>query len=271
MAFNGLTKLQNLDISHNQLTIAPLLLHVKNTLQTLDLSWNRITHIGDTYFNLCWKINNVFLDNNQLIEIPNVKNVAQTIAFLSLGFNNISDVKSINGISFPVLKSSHLASNQIRSFCLPPVKFAPRLRDVVLQSNYLSIIDFSHANDSRSPQVEVFLAHNPWHCNDSLYWTQQCTHREPNFLNCMGWLMVDRMVCSSPPEAQGLTPKEAGKLVCDDVIKWKHFPRYGSFVRGIHRSRVNSPNKGQWRGALTDSLICTWANGISKQSRRRWL
>ena len=23
----------------------------------------------------------------------------------------------------------------------------------------------------------------------------------------------------------------------DDVIKWKHFPRYWSFVRGIHRSR----------------------------------
>ena len=31
----------------------------------------------------------------------------------------------------------------------------------------------------------------------------------------------------------------------DDVIKWKHFPRYWPFVRGIHRSPVNSPNKGQ--------------------------
>ena len=36
----------------------------------------------------------------------------------------------------------------------------------------------------------------------------------------------------------------------DDVIKWKHFPRYWPFVRGIHRSLVNSPHKGQWRGAL---------------------
>ena len=36
----------------------------------------------------------------------------------------------------------------------------------------------------------------------------------------------------------------------DDVIKWKHFPRYWSFVRGIHRSTVNSPHKGHWRGAL---------------------
>ena len=31
----------------------------------------------------------------------------------------------------------------------------------------------------------------------------------------------------------------------DDVIKWKHFPRYWSFVRGIHRSPVDSPHKGQ--------------------------
>ena len=47
----------------------------------------------------------------------------------------------------------------------------------------------------------------------------------------------------------------------DDVIKWKHFPRYWSFVRGIHRSPKNSPHKSQWRGALMFSLICVWING----------
>ena len=47
----------------------------------------------------------------------------------------------------------------------------------------------------------------------------------------------------------------------DDVIKWKRFPRYCPFVRGIHRSPVNSPHKGQWRRALMFSLICTWING----------
>ena len=48
---------------------------------------------------------------------------------------------------------------------------------------------------------------------------------------------------------------------CDDVIKWKHFPRNWPFVRGIHRSPVNSPHKGQWRGALMFCLICVWING----------
>ena len=46
----------------------------------------------------------------------------------------------------------------------------------------------------------------------------------------------------------------------DDVIKWKHFSRYWPFVQGIHRSPVNSPHKGQWRGALIFSLICVWIN-----------
>ena len=44
------------------------------------------------------------------------------------------------------------------------------------------------------------------------------------------------------------------------VIKWKYFPRYWPFMRGIHRSPVNSAHKGQGRGALMFPLICAWIN-----------
>ena len=60
-------------------------------------------------------------------------------------------------------------------------------------------------------------------------------------------------------------------LVHDDVIKWK---RYWPFVRGIHRSPVNTP-KGHWHEALMFSLICAWTNfwvniwGISDSRRHR--
>ena len=47
----------------------------------------------------------------------------------------------------------------------------------------------------------------------------------------------------------------------DDVIKWKHFPRYWPFVRGIRQSPVNSPHKGQRHGTLMLSLIGAWING----------
>ena len=53
----------------------------------------------------------------------------------------------------------------------------------------------------------------------------------------------------------------------------KHFLRYWPFVRGIHRSPVNSPHEGQWRGALMFSLICarinSWVNNGEAGDLRR--
>ena len=46
---------------------------------------------------------------------------------------------------------------------------------------------------------------------------------------------------------------------------WRHqmetFSRYWPFVRGIHRSTVNSPHKGQWHAPMMLSLNCAWTNG----------
>ena len=52
-------------------------------------------------------------------------------------------------------------------------------------------------------------------------------------------------------------------LLCqhDDVIKWKHFPRYWPFVRRIHRWPETSPYKGEWRGALMFLWSSPWING----------
>ena len=44
----------------------------------------------------------------------------------------------------------------------------------------------------------------------------------------------------------------------DDVIKWKHFPRYWPFMRGIQRSLVNSPHK---RRVALIFFIFAWTNG----------
>ena len=59
----------------------------------------------------------------------------------------------------------------------------------------------------------------------------------------------------------------------DDVIKWKRFPRYWPFVRGIHQEPVNSPHKGQWHGTLMFSLIRaltnSWANNGDAGDWRR--
>ena len=46
--------------------------------------------------------------------------------------------------------------------------------------------------------------------------------------------------------------------VHNDVIKWKHFPRNWSFVRGIHRSPANSLLKASDAELWCFSLICAW-------------
>ena len=49
------------------------------------------------------------------------------------------------------------------------------------------------------------------------------------------------------------------------------FPRNWSFVPGIHQSPVNSPHKGQWRGALMFSLIYVWINDwVNNREAGEW-
>ena len=55
----------------------------------------------------------------------------------------------------------------------------------------------------------------------------------------------------------------------DDVTKWKHFPRYWPFVRGIHQSPVNSPHKPVTRSFDVFFDLCL-NKRLSKQSRGWW-
>ena len=86
---------------------------------------------------------------------------------------------------------------------------------------------------------------------------------------CIYGLRIVELGCKGNPDMTPLVHRSGSKHYgwpdviswChDDVIKWKHFPRNWPFVRGIHRSPVNSPHKGQWGGALMFSLICVWIN-----------
>ena len=56
----------------------------------------------------------------------------------------------------------------------------------------------------------------------------------------------------------------------DDVIKWKHFPRYWTFVRGIHRSPVNSPHKGPTTRSFDVFFDVRLNKRLSKQSWGWW-
>ena len=59
----------------------------------------------------------------------------------------------------------------------------------------------------------------------------------------------------------------------DDVIKCKHFPRYWLFMRGIHRSPVNSPHKASdselWYFLWSAPWINGWVNNRETGDLRR--
>ena len=88
--------------------------------------------------------------------------------------------------------------------------------------------------------------------------TLECTFLHTSAV--IGSLMEIWLYAEHGSSMESCIPSEA-LFHDDDVIKWKHFPRYWPFVQGIHQSPVNSPHKGQWRGALMFSFICAWIDG----------
>ena len=78
------------------------------------------------------------------------------------------------------------------------------------------------------------------------------------------------MMTSSNVNIFCVTGPLCGELTDDRWIPRTHFPRHWPFVRGIHRWPMNSPHKGQWRGALMFSLIFTWINSWVNKSWSWW-
>ena len=183
---------------------------MKSTLKHLKLCWNYIKHISDTYFDACKNIIQVEICCNRLTIIPNMRHISETLRYFSLDDNNISSAQPMYATRFPKLYLLNIAKNKISSFCFPPLDFAPSIRWVFISSNNLSWIHFPQNYRASSKPVVVNLSDNPWNCNGSLGWTQHCTDGSHGTMMCMRGLEVEGMICSTPKEVQGLTPKEAG-------------------------------------------------------------
>ena len=106
---------------------------------------------------------------------------------------------------------------------------------------------------SRSHDRLIFSMESPCLERPSLYWDRAQSDRTCYLKDSKKkWTVWVNNVHEST---------ESKTVKHDDVIKWKYFPRYWPFVRGFPRSPMNSPHKGQWRGAFMFSLICVWING----------
>ena len=119
-----------------------------------------------------------------------------------------------------------------------------------------------HGQYLRELDLNRFLLDVYWHvqhaCNFALFW----------FIAIVFIAICDFIwfICAFPPGFLHLHLHNRMLAQHDDVIKWKHIPRYWPFVRGIHRSPVNSPHKVQWRGAL----VFFFYLGLNKRLSKQW-
>ena len=230
LAFKGLKTLYRLDISNNRLTSAPSLRDVKGTLRELNFEYNYIKYVKDTYFDFCMNIKCIRISFNKLTQFPSLQTIVKTIVVFEVAGNSISNANFIYGNRFPKLQILNLEYNQIGEFCPPPRIFVPKLHTILLPGNKLSKIHFPLESYGR--EMKIYLKNNPWHCNGSLGWTQQCEMEEgTRIMVCMDWFFLRGMVCDSPVETQGLTPKEAGKF--DTCIRLIRRRQWGDHIKRI--------------------------------------
>ena len=106
----------------------------------------------------------------------------------------------------------------------------------------------------------AFFLAKTWHIETETKWMPFCRwHFKCICLHqCLILYWYLTVVCSCYRSRQSLFRELSWFSWC---YQMETFSRYWPFVRGIHRSTVNSPQKGQWHGALMFSLICAWMNG----------
>ena len=115
--------------------------------------------------------------------------------------------------------------------------------------------DASVILEGRSLRIPLtYWALNKWH---TFYGRRIQIHFLEKYAHSKSFIWLRK---ATPTHTHTRTNVNLNVSIHDDVIKWKLFPRYWPFVRRIHRFPVNSPHKGQWRGALMLSLICVWIN-----------
>ena len=130
------------------------------------------------------------------------------ITVMPYGHYSVSDHWQHN--SFKGL--SRLTRNKISKLRIPDRHF-----------DYLRAVDSLHAQRPNNAE-SVSLSWLSWFFSNAVIWNACPVRWGPDYCITIVW--------------HGNSFRITGLFsVHDDVIKWKHFPRYWPFVRGIHRSR----------------------------------
>ena len=257
-AFDKNNKLEVLKLSNNVLTklpwsFGPATYSLRLFLATTAIKPEAFRYLNFTNFK---NLLTVSLGNNKGLPGNVITKYSKRTKILGLFMCDIETIPDLS-IHVPNVRNLGLQQNALVNIHGKGLEKLVKLMQLTLDSNQLqSVPDLFHL-----PLRGLRLTGNPLECNQSLCWLRMWVWFKPAPNG------FDTATCATPDILRGkkLSDVDPVYLRCyqgnhDDVIKWKHFPRYWPFVRGIHQWPVNSPRKGPWRGALIFSLICAWTN-----------
>ena len=127
--------------------------------------------------------------------------------------------------------------------------------------NWYQIIMTSHYLNLPSP---ILLMSSMW-----FIILQNKMHRIQQ-LECPRSLLIRLVFIRLNKDGHSFYVQFTNRVTLDDVTNRNIFRVALLALCAVHRSPLNSPHNGQWRGALMFSLICAWIKRLSKQSWGWW-
>ena len=212
-ALHGLKRLKRLHIERCRLRRMPAMGHVKDTLQSLMITENSITHIPDGYFDGFLQLTRLDLAKNCLTQVPDVSPVHQTLITLSVLSNYISEIPHFMGDNILIsLKSLILSNNNIQAFPPSLLSKFPNLQEFFISINNLHTLDESVFGGIHAV-VLVRLSGNPWICDSALAWLCDLKLKNYSFMGFakqfksyghIGITDYERLVCAGPDRYEGM-------------------------------------------------------------------
>ena len=171
-AFCGLRSLEELDLSNNNLTIAPELLPVKPTLQKLKLGENKIHDFPSDYFDGYDDLQYVDIRNNILYSVPNMGFVGHSLDILLINHNKLKtlDEKLTGGLNMTVLERLLASGNEIQHINVAILGQMPKLTRLDLGENQLRHLADPSAYLPHGRTLDLSLHLNPLTCDKALSW-----------------------------------------------------------------------------------------------------
>ena len=200
-AFCGLKRLEELELSNNELTTAPELLPVKHTLRNLKLGKNEI-HFPSDYFDGFDVLYAVNIEENGLYYVPNMGYIGHSLGLLSINNNKIKtlDERLTGGLDMTVLEDLRAHANVIQYINVAILAQMPKLKRLDIARNHLhQLADLSaYWYPDHVRPLELILHDNPLTCDKALSWLLVLTQQE---IIAKG--LGNDAECHQPPCLQG--------------------------------------------------------------------